>query len=40
MKFDDTDIGKYKFKSPILINNIGSNKILVSNKVSFGKIGF
>ena len=38
--FDHTEIEKYKFhqhKSPISINNIDINKILVSNKASFGK---
>ena len=42
-KFDDTEIEKYKFhqhKSPILINNIDINKIVVSNKVPFGKQDF
>ena len=40
IKFDDTDIEKYKFhqyKRPILIDNIDVNKIVVSNKISFGK---
>ena len=40
IKFGDIEIEKLKFhqhKSPILINNIDINKILVSNKVSFGK---
>ena len=39
IKFSDTQIEKHKFhqyKSPILINNIDINKIVVSNKVSFG----
>ena len=43
IKFDDTAIEKYKFhqhKNPILINNIDINKIVVSNKVSFGKKDF
>ena len=31
---------KYQYKNPILINNIDSNKIVVSNKVSFGKKDF
>ena len=38
-KFGDTEIEKYKFhqrKSPILINNIDINEIVVSNKVCFG----
>ena len=41
MKFDDTEIEKYKFhqyKSPILINNIDINKIVVSNKVKRNSI--
>ena len=40
IKFDDTEIEKHKFhqhKSPISINNIDNNKIVVSNKVSFSK---
>ena len=43
IRFDDTDIEKYKFhhhKSPILGNNIVINKLAVSNKVSFGKKDF
>ena len=39
-KFDDIKIEKYKFhqlKSPISINNIDINKIVASNRVSFGK---
>ena len=43
IKFGDTEIEKYKFhqhKNPILINNIDINKIVVSNKVSFGKKDF
>ena len=42
INFGDTDIQKYKFhqhKSPILINNIDVNKIVVFNKVSFDKKG-
>ena len=38
--FDGTEIEKYKLhkrKSPILIDNIGVNKIVVSNKISLGK---
>ena len=38
--FDDTEIEKCKFhqpKSPFLIGNIDINKIVVSNKASFGK---
>ena len=40
IKFDDTEIEKYKFhqhKIPILINNIDINKIIVFNKVPFSK---
>ena len=43
MKFDNTEIKKYKFhqnKSPILINDIDINKIVVFNKFSFGKQDF
>ena len=43
IKLDDTKIKNYKFhwhKSPILIDNIDINKIVVSNKVSFGKKDF
>ena len=43
IKFDDTEIEKYKFhqyKSPVSIDNIDVNKIVVSNKISFGKNGF
>ena len=43
IKCDDTEIEKYKFhqyKSSILIDNIDINKILVSNKISFGKNNF
>ena len=43
IKFDDTEIEKHKFdqyKSPILIDNIDVNKIVVSNKISLGKIDF
>ena len=43
IKFYDTETGKYKFhqyKSSILIDNIDINKIVVSNKFSFGKKGF
>ena len=42
-QFNDTEIEKYKFhehRCPILINNIGINKKVVSNKVSFGKKDF
>ena len=40
IKFDDFEIERYKFhqyKSPILINNIDVNKIVVSNIISCGK---
>ena len=40
INFDDSEIEKYKFhlyKSLILIDNIDINKVVVSNKVSFGK---
>ena len=43
IKFGDTEIEKYKFyqyKSPSLIDNIDLNKIVVSNKISFGKNDF
>ena len=43
IKFGETEIEKHKFyqhKSPILMNNIDINKIVASNKVSFGKKGF
>ena len=43
INFGDTEIVKYKFhqhNSPISINNIDINKIIVSNKVTFGKKGF
>ena len=43
IKFDDTKIEKYKFhqnKSPISINDIDINKIVVSNKFPFVKQDF
>ena len=43
IKFGDIEIEKQKFhqhKEPISIKNIDINKIVVSNKVSFGKKGF
>ena len=43
MKFGDIEIKKqtfYQHKRPILINSIDTNKIVVSNKVSFGKKDF
>ena len=42
IKFDDTEIEEYKFyqnKSFIPINKIDINKIVVSNKLPFGKQG-
>ena len=39
-KFDDTETEKHKFdqhESPISISNIDINKIVVSNRVSFGE---
>ena len=43
IKFDDTEIEKYKchqYDRPILIDNIDVNKLVVSNKISFGKNDF
>ena len=43
IKFGDIEIEKQKFhqhKRPISIKNIDINKIVVSNKVSTGKMGF
>ena len=43
IKFYDTETEQYKFrqyKSPILIDNIDINKIVVSDKFSFGRKGF
>ena len=43
MKFGDIEIEKQKFhhhKRSISIKNVDINKIVVSNKVSFGKKGF
>ena len=43
MKFSDIEIQKQNFhqhEEPIFIKNININKIVVSNKVSFGKKGF
>ena len=43
IKFDDIETEKYKFhqhKSSTLIHNIDINKIVVSNKVSFGHKDF
>ena len=42
-KFGGNEIKKQKFdqyKRPISIKNIDTNKIVVSNKTSFGKKGF
>ena len=42
-KLGDTEIENHKFhrhKSPISINKMHINKIVVFNKVSFGKKGF
>ena len=43
IKFDDTKIEEFKFyqnKNPILIKDIDTNKIVVSNKLPFGKQDF
>ena len=43
IKLCDIEIQKQKFhehKEPISVKNIDVNKIVVSNKVSFGKRGF
>ena len=43
INFDGADVEEYKFyqdKCTILINNIDINKIVVSNKFSFGKKDF
>ena len=43
VKFDDTEIEKYKFhqnKIPILIKNININKIVISNKIFSDKNSF
>ena len=43
IKLDDTKIEEYEFhqnKSPIFINSIDINKIVVSNKLPFGKQDF
>ena len=43
IKFNDTGIEKYKFhqyKSPILINELNINKVVVSNRFPFGKRDF
>ena len=43
IKFGDNEIQKQTFhqhKRPISIKNIDTNKMVLSNKVSFGKKGF
>ena len=43
VKFGEIEIDKqkcYQYKRPISIKNIDVNKIVVSNKVSFGTKGF
>ena len=43
MKFDDTEIEEYEFhqyKTPISINDTDINKIVVYNKLPFGKQDF
>ena len=43
IKFDDTKTEEYKFhqnKSPISINDLYTNRIVVSNKLKFGKQDF
>ena len=43
IKFDDTEIEEFEFhqhKSPILINDIDIDKIVVSDKLPFGKQDF
>ena len=43
IKFDDTEIEEYKFhqnKSPISINDIHINKMIISNKLPCGKQDF
>ena len=43
IKFDDTVIKKYKlhqYRRPISIDNIDVNKIVVSNRIFFGKNDF
>ena len=43
VKSDDSEINEYKFyqnKSPILIRNLDISKIVVSNKLPFGKKKF
>ena len=43
IKFGNTEVEKHKFhqnRSPITINNVDIDKIVVSNKVSFSKKDF
>ena len=43
IKFEDTEIEEYilhQNENPFLINNIDINKIMLSNKLPFGKQGF
>ena len=43
IKFDDTEIKEYKFyqnKSSIVVNDVNINKIVVFNKLFFGKQDF
>ena len=43
IKFDYTEIEEFEFhqyKSPISINDIDNNKLVVSNKLPFGKQDF
>ena len=43
IKFDDTEIEEYEFhpyKSPVLLDDIDINEIVVSNKFPFGKQDF
>ena len=43
IKFDSTEIEEFEFhqyKSPISINDIDNNKLVVSNKLPFGKQDF
>ena len=40
IKIGDIEIQKQKFNQPISIKNVNIDKIVLSNKVSFGKKGF
>ena len=43
IKFDETEIEKYQFhqyKSPVPVNDIDTNKIVVYNKIPFDKQDF